>query len=121
MSELPIEHGSTRGGRWLRDRRLKVALGLAIAEGLLVALDVVSAWLASLVAIVLAIAVLAVYFGWARASGPEWLREPGWIVAVWQAVVLLVPVLVVIVGTLALVAVGAIAILALVALFADRR
>jgi hypothetical protein len=117
MSELPIEHGSTRGGRWLRDRRLKVALGLAIAEGLLVALDVVSAWLAILVAIVL----LAVYFGWARASGPDWLREPGWIVAVWQSVVLLVPVLVVIVGTLALVAVGAIAILALVALFADRR
>ena len=117
MSELPIEHGSTRGGRWLRDRRLKVALGLAIAEGLLVALDVVSAW----VAILIAIAVLAVYFGWARASGPDWLREPGWIVAVWQAVVLLVPVLVVIVGTLALVAVGAIAILALVALFADRR
>ena len=35
MSELPIEHGSTRGGRWLRDRRLKVALGLAIVEGLL--------------------------------------------------------------------------------------
>ena len=117
MSELPIEHGSTRGGRWLRDRRLKVALGLAIAEGLLVALDVVSAWLAILVAI----AVLALYFGWARTSGPDWLREPGWIVAVWQAVVLLVPVLVVIVGTLALVAVGAIAILALVALFADRR
>ena len=111
MSELPIEHGSTRGGRWLRDRRLKVALGLAIAEGLLVA------WLAILVAI----AVLALYFGWARTSGPDWLREPGWIVAVWQAVVLLVPVLVVIVGTLALVAVGAIAILALVALFADRR
>ena len=117
MSELPIEHGSTRGGRWLRDRRLKVALGLAIAEGLLVALDVVPAWFA----IVLAIVVLAGYFGWARASGPDWLREPGWVVAVWQAVVLLVPVLVVIVGTLALVAVGAIAILALVALFADRR
>jgi len=117
MSELPIEHGSTRGGGWLRDRRLKIALGLAIVEGLLVALDVVPAWFA----IVLAIAVLAAYFGWARASGPDWLREPGWVVAVWQAVVLLVPILVVVVGTLALVAVGAIAIIALVALFADRR
>jgi hypothetical protein len=118
MSELPaIEHGSTRGGRWLQERKLKVALGLAVAEGLLVAVGVISAW----VAILVAIAVLAVYFGWARAQSAPWLRDPAWVIAVWQAVVLLVPVLVVVVGTLALVAVAAIAVVALVALFSDRR
>jgi hypothetical protein len=118
MSELPaIEHGSTRGSRWLRERRLRVALGLALIEGLLVAVDVISA----LLAIVVAAAVLALYFGWARNQESATLRETAWVLAVWQAVVLLVPVLVVVVGTLALVAVAVIAVLALVALFADRR
>jgi hypothetical protein len=118
MSELPaIEHGSTRGGRWLQDRKLKLALGLAVLEGLLVAVDVISAW----VAIVVAIAALVAYFGWARGQSVPWLRDTAWVVAVWQAVVLLVPVLVVVVGTLALVAVAAIAVVALVALFSDRR
>jgi hypothetical protein len=117
MSELPaIDHGSTRGSRWLRERRLKVALGLALLEGLLVAVDVISA----LLAIIVAAGVLALYFGWARNHGSTTLRETFWVLAVWQAIVLLVPVLVVVVGTLALVAVAAIAILALVALFADR-
>ncbi len=118
MSELPvIEHGSTRGGRWVRERRLQLAVGLALLEGVLVAVDVIQAW----VAIVLALAMLAVYFGWARAQSAEWIRESAWVVAVWQALVLLVPVLVIVVGTLALVAVAALAVLALVALFADRR
>ena len=79
MSELPvIEHGSTRGGRWVRERRLQLAVGLALLEGVLVAVDVIQAW----VAIVLALAVLAVYFGWARAQSAEWIRESAWVVAV---------------------------------------
>ena len=118
MTELPvIDHGSSRSGGWLRERRLKVALALAVAEGLLVAVDVIPA----LLAIVVAVGALALYFYWARGHRSGALREGFWIVAVWQAIVLLVPVLVVIVGTLALVAVGVIAVLALIALFADRR
>jgi hypothetical protein len=112
-----IEHGGTRGGRWLRERRLRIALGLAVAEGLLVAVNVIPAWLA----IVLAVAALAVYFGWARSQSAVFVRDTAWVVAVWQAIVLLVPVLVIIVGTLALVAVAVLAVIALVALFADRR
>ena len=118
MDGLPaIEHGSSRTSRWLNERRLRVALILAVIEGLLVAFDVISA----VISIVIAITVLAAYFYWARTHGSAAVREGFWIVAVWQAIVLLVPVLVVIVGTLALVAVGLIAVLALVALFADRR
>ncbi len=112
-----IEHGSSSRSGWLHERRLKVALGLAVAEGLLVAVDVIPA----LLAILVAAAALALYFYWARGHNSGTLREAFWIVAVWQAIVLLVPVLVVIVGTLALVAVGVIAVVALVALFADRR
>jgi len=113
-----IDHGDApESGGWLQNRRLKLALLLAVVEGLLVAVGILEAW----IAIVLAILALVVYFGWAREQQRETLRDALWIVAVWQAIVLLVPILVVIVGTLALVAVGAIAILALVALFADRR
>jgi hypothetical protein len=118
VTELPvIEHGGNRSSRWLHERRLRVAAILAVLEGLLVVFDVVPAWLAILVAI----AVLAVYFFWAREQRSATLREGFWIVAVWQAIVLLVPVLVIVVGTLALVAVAVIAVVALVALFADRR
>jgi len=119
MTQYPvIDHdASPQSGGWLQNRRLKIALLLAVVEGLLVAVGVLEAW----VAIVLAILVLVVYFGWARERARPALRDGLWVLAVWQAIVLLVPILVVIVGTLALVAVGAIAILALVALFADRR
>jgi thiol:disulfide interchange protein len=119
MTQYPvIDHGpAPKSGSWLQNRRLKLALLLAVVEGLLVAVGVLEAW----VAIVLAGLALVVYFGWAREQHRETLRDAFWVVAVWQAIVLLVPILVVIVGTLALVAVGAIAILALVALFADRR
>ena len=112
-----IEAGSSRGGRWLRERRLKIALALALAEGLLVVFDVVPATLALLVAA----AVLLVYFGWARRQSSDTLREGFWVLAVWQALVALVPVVVIVVGTLALVAVALIAVIALLALLADRR
>jgi hypothetical protein len=117
VTELPaIEGGSSRGGRWLRGRRLKVALWLAVAEGLLVVFDVIPA----LVALGVAAIVLFVYFTWAREQRSATLREAFWILAVWQALVALVPLLVVVVGTLALIAVGVIGAIALVALFADR-
>jgi hypothetical protein len=118
MTELPvIEAGSSRSGRWLRGRRAKVALWLAVAEGLLVVFDVIPA----LLALAVAAAVLFVYFAWAREQRSESLREGFWILAVWQALVALVPLLVVVVGTLALIAVGVIGAVALVALFSDRR
>jgi uncharacterized membrane protein HdeD (DUF308 family) len=118
VSELPVvEHGGSRPSRWLHERRLRVAAILAVLEGVLVALDVIPSWLAILVAI----GVLAVYFGWAREHRSATVRESSWILAVWQALVLLVPVLVIVVGTLALVAVALIAVVALLALFADRR
>ena len=118
MTELPvIDQGENRGNRWFAERWFKIALLLAVAEGLLVAVDVIPAW----AAIILAVLALVIYFGWARERSSAALRDGAWVVAVWQAIVLLVPILVVIVGTLALVAVGVIAVLALVALFADRR
>jgi hypothetical protein len=56
-----IEHGSSRAGRWLRERRLRLTLWLAAFEGLLYILHVLHWWAA------VALAVLAVGLYWLTA------------------------------------------------------
>jgi hypothetical protein len=51
----------------------------------------------------------------------DWARQASWIAAASQGLVALIPVLAVVVGTLALIGVAVIAVVALVLLFADRR
>jgi hypothetical protein len=112
-----VEHKSSRAGRWLREKRLRAALWIALIEGILVAFHVISWWIA-----VVAAAVLVMFYFWAgRRLGSHTARQVSWIGAVSQALVVLVPILVKVVGALSLIAVGIIAVLALVALFAERR
>jgi len=112
-----IEHGSSRASRWLHGKRLRIALWIAVIEGVLVAFHVIPWWLA-----VAAAAVLVLFYFWAGRSLPsDTARQVFWIGATSQALVALVPILVAVVGTLALVAVGGLAVLALVALFAEAR
>lgn len=112
-----LEHRSTPGGRWLRARRLRIALAIAIVEGLLVVLNVVDWWLAVLVA--------AVAVGFYLLAGRElrWYaaRQVSWIAAASQALVVLVPVLVFVISGLAVLALVVLAIVVLALLFADRR
>jgi hypothetical protein len=116
--EYPVvEHGTTRAGRWLRDRRLKIALVIALVEAVLVVVDVLSGWLA----LGLAAAILALYVFAGRNARSDAVRQASWIAALSQVLVALVPVLVIVVGTIALVAVALLAIVALFALLADRR
>ncbi len=111
-----LEHRSTPGGRWLRARRLRIALGIAIVEGLLVVLDVVEWWLA------VGVSVTAIAFYWfaGRKLASYTVRQASWIAAAAQALVVLVPVLVVVVSWLAILALVVLAIVALVLLFRDR-
>ncbi len=104
-------------GRWLRGRRLRIALWTAVVEGILVVTDVVP----GLVALVVAAAVIAFYVLIGRQSGSDAVRQASWVAAASQVLVALVPVLVFIIGTLAIVAVALIAVVGLAALFADRR
>ena len=53
-----IEHGSSRSGRWLRERRLRITLWIAAIEGLLYLFHVLHWWAA------VALAVIAVGFWW---------------------------------------------------------
>lgn len=114
---LTIEHGSSRLGRQLRENRLKLALLIALVEGVLVLLDVVSWW----VVVLLAIGAVALYVTRGRTARRDELREASWILAVSQVAVVLVPALVLVATAFALVALVMLAVVALVVLLRDRR
>jgi apolipoprotein N-acyltransferase len=113
-----IEAGTTRGGRWLRERRLRLALWVAVAEGILVA---VSHDLTRWTVLVIAVVVLAFYIVAGRQMKWDVARQLSWIAAASQALAILVIVLAFIVGLVAIVLVGIFAVIALVYLFSDYR
>jgi phosphatidylserine synthase len=113
-----IDAGSTRIGRWLRVRRLRVALWVAVIEGVLVAITHdLTRW----TVLVIAAIVLAFYMLAGRNMRWDVGRQLSWIAAASQALAILVVILAFIVGLIALVLVGLFAIIALVYLFSDSR
>ena len=113
-----IEAHSTRASRWLRERRLRFALWIAVIEGIVVALERgVSRW----TVLFLAIAVLAVYIAWARSIRWDAGRQVAWIVAASQSLALLVVILAFVVKVFAIALVIGFAIIALAYLFLDLR
>ena len=112
-----LEHGSSRSARWLRTYRTRIALWIAIVEGVLVVFDVIDV----LPALVVAALVIVVYFWLAQRLRPGLARDALWIGALSQAMVALVPVLVLVVGTLALIGVGILAVVVVILLLTGRR
>lgn len=102
---------------WLRERRLRLALWIAVAEGVLVAFHVIPWW----VALLAAAGLLAVYVAYGRSARAPAVRQASWIAAASQVMVALIPVLVLVIGTLAVIGVAVLAIVALVFLLRDRR
>ena len=118
MLEQPVlEHGTTPSERWVRRYRTRIALWIAVAEGILLVFGFVNRW----GVLLLAVAAIVAYFAFIRHLHSRLFRDVGWIAAVSQALVALVPILVILVGTLALIAVAALAVVALVFLIGDRR
>jgi hypothetical protein len=116
--EGTLDHDSTRAGRWLRQRRLKIALWIAVAEGILVALSSdVSRW----TVIVVAILAIALYAAAGRTTRWDAGRQVSWILAASQALAVVVTILSFIVYWTALILVVIFAVVALVILFSDRR
>jgi hypothetical protein len=105
-----IDHGSSRAGRWLREKRFRFTLWLAAIEGLLYVFHVLHWWAA------VGLAVIAVGSWWyaGRTSRSDALRQVTWIFSASQLIVLLIPI-VLKVATWA--AYGAITLLAIAALF----
>jgi hypothetical protein len=118
VSQPVIESGSSRAGRWLRERRLKLALWIAVFEGILVALrGDISRWT------VIGIAALVLIIYMLVRENVRWdaARQFLWIVAASQVLAVLVVILAFIVGVVALVLVGLFALVALAYLFSDLR
>jgi hypothetical protein len=110
-----IEHRQSRFGRWLRERRVAIAVWIAVIEGLLLIVHAIPR-----LTLAIAVAVVVVFFWLGHRLRPGPIRDIAWIAAVSQAFVMLIPILVIVVGTLAFVAVGILAALALVLLFTAR-
>ena len=111
-----IEHGSTRMGRWLRERRLRFTLWIASVEGLLYLFHVLHWWAAVL------LAAIAVLFWWyaGRAHRSDALRQASWIFAASQLLVLCVPIALAVVKAIAIGVIALLAIAALIFLFTER-
>jgi hypothetical protein len=111
-----IEHGSSRSGRWLRERRLRLTLWLAAAEGLLYLFHALHWWAA------VALAVIAVGFWWfaGRSSRSDVVRNVAWVFAASQLLVLCVPIALGLLKVVAIAVIALIAIAALIFLFTER-
>src|ERR671937_614670 len=112
-----IEHRSTRAGRWLRARRIRIALWVAVIEGIIVALaHDVSRW----TVIAIAIPVLALYVFWGRTARSDTVRQLSWIAGASQALAVVVVILAFILSWLALLLAGIFAVVAVLFLLSDR-
>ncbi len=117
-SQPMIEAGSTRIGRWLRERRLRLALWVAVVEGLLVALTPdLTKWTVIIIGTIL----LALYIVAGRNMRWDVGRQLTWIAAASQALAILVVILAFVLKLVAIVAIVVFAIIALVYLFSDSR
>jgi hypothetical protein len=112
-----VEHRSSRMGRWLRARRIRIALWIAVIEGIIVALaHDVSRW----TVIAVAIPLLALYVVWGRNAGSDTTRQLAWIAGASQALAVVVVIMAFILSWLALLMAGIFAAIALLFLFSDR-
>src|SRR5918912_348831 len=113
-----IDAHSTRASRWLRERRLRLALWIAVVEGIIVAIrGDISRW----TVVIIAALVLLLYMSLRERVRWDAGRQVLWIVAASQVLALLVVILAFVVGVIALVLVGLFAVFALVYLFSDLR
>jgi hypothetical protein len=116
-SQPVIEAGGTRIGRWLRERRVRIALWVAAIEGLIVALTPdLTKW----TVIIIGAVVLAFYVVAGRGMSWDVARQLSWIAAASQALAVLVVIFAFVLKLVAIVAIVILALVALAYLFSDR-
>ncbi len=102
---------------WLRENRLKVALGIAIAEVLFVALE---EDFSRITVIVIAIPVILFWLLAGRTLDSELGREISWILAMSQALAVVAAIIAILIPTVALVLAGVLGAVAAYLLYHDR-
>ena len=117
-SQPIIEAGGTRVGRWLRGRRVRLALWVAVIEGLLVALTPdLTKWTVLVIGAIL----LAFYMVAGRNMSWDVGRQLSWIAAAAQALALRGVIFAFVFKLVAIVAIVIFALVALAYLFSDSR
>ena len=112
-----VEHGTTRFGRWLQHRRIRITLWIAVIEGIIVA---VSPSFTKWTVIAIAIPVLAIYALWGRNAKSDTTYQIAWIAGASQALAVVVVILGVLLSWLPLVLAAIFAVIALIFLFHER-
>jgi cytochrome b561 len=113
-----VEHGTSRLGRWLRARRNRIAVSIALVEAIIVAIfHDVSRFT------VIAVSILAFVLYWyaGRRSRSDGFRQLSWIFAVSQLLAVIAAILAFIVLWTAILAACVFAVVALFFVFTDRR
>ena len=117
-SATAIDHGTSRAGRWLRARRNRFALTIALVESIVVVIfNDVSKW----TVIGLAIVAFVLYWFAGRASRSDSFRQTSWIFAASQLLAVLAAILAFILLWTAILAAVVFAVIALFFVFTDRR
>jgi hypothetical protein len=111
-----IRRGESREARFLRRRRLQIALVAAAVEAVFVLSGSIPWW----IVLVSAPAAVGLY-AWLRTSTAPTVRHLAWIVAVSQLVVVFVPVLAAALTLIAIVLLAIVLAVVLGALLRDRR
>jgi hypothetical protein len=102
---------------WLRANRLKIALGLAVFEGILVAVEKdFTRW----TLIIISAPIIAFYVFAGRTLKSETGRNISWILAATQAFAVLLTVVALMIGTFVLILTGVFAVIAVVLLLGER-
>jgi hypothetical protein len=118
MSTGVIDHDSSRSGRWLQERRIRISLWIAVLEVIVVALAAdVSRW----TVIGIAILAIALYLLAGRSMRWDAGHQVLWIFAFSQSLAVVGTILSFIVFWFALILAAMFALVALVVLFTDRR
>ncbi len=117
MSQTAAEHRPSAIGRWLAQRRVKIALGIAVLEGILVAVEKdFSRW----TVIIISAPIIAFYLLAGRTLESDTGRQLAWIAAASQAFAVILCVVALVVGAFVLIIAGVFAAIALILLLSDR-
>ena len=116
MTETAAEQKSSTG-RWLHQRRLKIALGIAVLEGILVAVEKdFSRW----TVIIISAPIIAFYLFAGRTLASDTGRQFAWIAAASQAFAVILCIVALVIGAFVLVIAAVFAAIALILLFGER-
>ena len=117
MAETAAEHERSGTAVWLEARRLKIALGLAFLEGIIVALEKdFTRW----TVIIISAPIIAFYVFAGRSLDSDTGRQLSWIAAATQAFAILLCVIALLIGSFALIIAGLFAAVAVILLLGER-